>query len=224
MIEVQGVTHRFGQRAVLRDVSVRLTERRIGVIGPNGSGKSTFARLLNALHLPTAGRVLVDGRDTHHDAAAARRAVGFVFQNPDNQIVMPTVAEDLAFGLQHLGLPAASITRRVDEVLQQYDLGHLRDAPTHHLSGGEKQLVALAGVLVMRPAHLVLDEPMTLLDLRNRRRVTDVIAALQQTVVLVSHDLDVLRSFDRVLVFDEGQLVADDEPKSAIDTYIERCG
>ena len=224
MIDVQGVTHHFDRRAVLHDVSVRLAERRIGVIGPNGSGKSTFARLLNGLHVPSAGRVLVDGRDTRSDAAAARRAVGFVFQNPDNQIVMPTVAEDLAFGLRHLGVPPDSVARRVDEVLEQYDLGHLRDAPTHHLSGGEKQLVALAGVLVMRPAHLVLDEPMTLLDLRNRRRVADVIAALPQAVVLVSHDLEVLRGFDRVLVFDEGRLVADDEPKAAIDTYLERCG
>lgn len=208
---------------MLSDVSVRLRERRIGVVGPNGSGKSTFARLLNGLQLPTTGRVLVDGQDTRRRGAEVRRSVGFVFQNPDNQIVMPTVAEDLAFGLQPLGLPPPAVARRIRDVLEQYDLGHLHDAPTHHLSGGEKQLVALAGVLLMQPAHLVLDEPMTLLDLRNSRRVAQVIAALPQTVVLVTHDLEALRGFERVLVLDGGRVIADDEPKAAIDVYLERC-
>lgn len=223
MIDVQAVTHRFGARAVLSDVSVRLRERRIGIVGPNGSGKSTFARLLNGLQLPTTGRVLVDGHDTRRQGAVVRRRVGFVFQNPDNQIVFPTVAEDLAFGMKPLGLPTEAVEQRIRNVLEHYDLGHLHAAPTHHLSGGEKQLIALAGVLVTQPEHLVLDEPTTLLDLRNTRRVAEVIAALPQTVILVSHDLDILDGFDRVLVFDEGRLVADDEPKAAVDAYVERC-
>lgn len=223
MIDVQAVTHRFGSRAVLSDVSVQLREHRIGVVGPNGSGKSTFARLLNGLQLPTTGRVLVDGQNTRRQGAAVRRRVGFVFQNPDNQIVFPTVAEDLAFGMKRLGLPSDAVELRIREVLEHYDLGHLYDAPTHHLSGGEKQLVALAGVLVTQPEHLVLDEPTTLLDLRNTRRVAEVIAALPQTVILVSHDLDILTEFDRVLVFDEGRLVVDDDPKTAVDAYVGRC-
>lgn len=223
MIDVQAVTHRFGSRTVLRDVSVQLGERRIGVVGANGSGKSTFARLLNGLQLPSTGRVLVDGHDTRRQSAAVRRRVGFVFQNPDNQIVFPTVAEDLAFGMKPLGLPTATVEQRLRDVLEHYDLMHLYDAPTHHLSGGEKQLIALAGVLVTRPAHLVLDEPTTLLDLRNTRRVAEVIAALPQTVILVSHDLDILRGFDRVLVFDGGRVVLDDEPATAVDAYVERC-
>lgn len=223
MIDVQAVTHRFGARAVLRDVSVQLREHRIGVVGANGSGKSTFARLLNGLQLPTAGRVLVDGRDTRAAGAAVRRSVGFVFQNPDNQIVFPTVAEDLAFGMKRLGLRPDAVEVRIRAVLEQYDLEHLYDAPTHHLSGGEKQLVALAGVLVTHPQHLVLDEPTTLLDLRNTRRVAEVIAGLPQPVILVSHDLEILGGFDRVLVFDDGRLVVDADPGTAVDAYIERC-
>lgn len=223
MIQLRRVTHRFGERTVLRDVTLDLTEHRIGIIGPNGSGKSTFARLLNGLVLPTVGDVLVDGYDTRRHGAAVRRRVGFVFQNPDNQIVYPTVAEDLAFGMRPLRLDTDTVDQRVREILARYDLSHLYDAPTHHLSGGEKQLIALAGVLVTTPDHLVLDEPTTLLDLRNARRVAHIVAALPQRVVVVSHDFDLIRTCERVLLFDEGRVIVDDEPKVAVDAYIERC-
>lgn len=221
MIEVEQVTHRFGDRQVLSDVSVTLDERRIAVIGANGSGKSTFARLLNGLQLPTRGRVLVDGADTRRQGREVRRRVGFGFQNPDNQIVFPVVSEDLAFGLRHLGLPADEVERRIDDVLERYGLAHLRDASTYRLSGGEKQLIALAGVLLTEPDYVVLDEPLTLLDLRNKRRVAQVIAALPQTVVAVSHDLEFLGGFDRALVFDDGRVVVDDVPQAAVRAYVE---
>lgn len=221
-IEVRDVTHAFGDRQVLTDVTVTLRERRVALVGANGSGKSTFARLLNGLQLPTRGRVLVDGFDTRTHGRDVRRKVGFVFANPDNQIVFPLVAEDLAFGLRNLGLPADVVERRVADVLDRYELGHLRDAATHHLSGGEKQLVALAGVLVTDPDYVVLDEPMTMLDLRNKRRIAEVIAALPQTVVLASHDLDFLRGFDRVLVLDRGRVVLDDVPAAALGAYVEQ--
>lgn len=222
MIEVQDVTHWFGQRQVLGDVTVTLREHRVAIIGANGSGKSTFARLLNGLQLPTRGRVLVEGADTRTHGRDVRRKVGFGFQNPDNQIVFPVVSEDLAFGMKHLGLPAEVVERRICDVLERYDLAHLRDAPTYHLSGGEKQLIALAGVLVTEPDYIVLDEPMTLLDLRNKRRVAQVIASLPQTVIVVSHDLEFLSGFDRALVFDEGRITVDDVPQVAVDAYIER--
>jgi biotin transport system ATP-binding protein len=221
MIEVEQVTHRFGDRQVLSDVSVTLDERRIAVIGANGSGKSTFARLLNGLQLPTRGRVLVDGADTRRQGREVRRRVGFGFQNPDNQIVFPVVSEDLAFGLRHLGLPADEVERRIDDVLERYDLAHLRNASTYRLSGGEKQLIALAGVLLAEPEYVVLDEPLTLLDLRNKRRVAQVVAALPQTVVVVSHDLEFLGGFDRALVFDDGRIAVDDMPQAAVRAYVE---
>jgi biotin transport system ATP-binding protein len=221
MIEVQDVTHRFGQRQVLTDVTVTLRGRRIAIIGANGSGKSTFARLLNGLQLPTSGRVLVDGIDTRTDGRRVRRKVGFGFQNPDNQIVFPLVSEDLAFGMKSLRLPADVVERRIRDVLERYGLIHLRDAQTHHLSGGEKQLLALAGVLITEPDYVVLDEPMTLLDLRNKRKVAEVIASLPQSVIMVSHDLEFLGGFDRVLVFEGGRIVVDDAPAVAARAYVE---
>ncbi len=222
MIVLDGVSHAFDGRPVLADVSLTLAERRIGVVGANGSGKSTFARLLNGLVVPSAGRVLVDGIDTRRDAKAARRKVGFVFQNPDHQIVMPIVAEDLAFGLKPRGLGKAEIAARVDAALARYDLAHLRDRPVHQLSGGEKQLIALSAVLVLEPAFLVMDEPTTLLDLRNRNRLAEAVAALPQPAVVVTHDLDFITGFDRVLMIEDGRLAADGPPAEVLPFYRER--
>jgi biotin transport system ATP-binding protein len=221
-IELRGVSHAYGDRQVLRDVSLSLSERRVGVIGANGSGKSTFARLLNGLVVPTEGSVLVDGLDTRTDLRAVRRRVGFVFQDPDAQIVHPTVAEDVAFGLQNQGVPAAERAVRVAEVLDRYGLTQHADHPAHLLSGGQKQLLAIAGVLVMRPARVVFDEPTTLLDLANKRRVGHLIAELGQDVVVVTHDLDMLADFDRVLVFDDGRVVADGPPAESVAAYLAR--
>ncbi|MCW9042903.1 MAG: ATP-binding cassette domain-containing protein [Pseudopelagicola sp.] len=221
MIEIESVRLAYGDRTVLYNISLSLTERRVGIIGANGSGKSSFARLLNGLVLPSSGAVRVDGLNTRAKGKEVRRKVGFVFQNPDNQIVFPTVAEDLAFGMKNLGLPKDEIARKTDAILARYDMTDLRDHPAHLLSGGQKQLLAISGVLVMDPAYLVLDEPTTLLDLRNTRRVAAALDALDQTVILVTHDLDLLVAFDRVLVFDEGRIVADETPTKALAFYRE---
>lgn len=222
MIELRHVSHHYDERPVLRPLSLTLRERRIGVVGSNGSGKSTFARLLNALLLPAAGQVLVDGLDTRQDPKGVRRKVGFVFQNPDHQIVFPVVEEDLAFGLKSLKLPPAEVEARIGEVLDRYDLGGYRQHPSHLLSGGQKQLLAISGVLVMRPEYVVFDEPTTLLDLRNRNRVAAAIRELPQTAIVVTHDLDLLRDFERVLVFEAGELIADAPPAEALRVYRER--
>jgi biotin transport system ATP-binding protein len=221
-LELVDVSHSYGERSVLRNVSVTLTEHRVGVIGGNGSGKSTFARLLNGLVVPTSGTVRVDGLDTREDVRAVRRRVGFVFQDPDAQIVHPTVAEDVAFGLHNQRVPAAERAERVAEVLARYGLAGHADHPAHLLSGGQKQLLAIAGVLVMRPARVVFDEPTTLLDLANRRRVARVIEDLEQDVVVVTHDLDLLAGFDRVLVVEDGRVVADGTPGETVEWYVAR--
>ncbi|SOC17281.1 biotin transport system ATP-binding protein [Rhodobacter sp. JA431] len=221
-IEIAEVSHRFGDTEVLRNVSVTLTERRIAIVGANGSGKSTFSRLLNGLLVPERGRVTVDGHDTASAAKAVRRKVGFVFQNPDNQIVFPTVAEDVAFGLKGQKLSADERAERVGEILARYGLEHLRDRPAHKLSGGQKQLLALAGVLITRPDYVVFDEPTTLLDLRNARMVGQVINTLAQTAIVVTHDLPLIEAFDRVLVFDQGRIIADDVPSKALSEYVRR--
>ena len=222
-IVLDHVSHTFGEgptaRTVLRDVTLRLDERRIGVIGHNGSGKSTFLRLLNALVVPTAGRVLVDGLDTAWDAREVRRRLGFLFTDPDAQIIMPTVAEDVGFGLRRSGLTRDEIDARVHDLLARFRLADHADHPAHLLSGGQKQLLALASVLITDPTTLVMDEPTTLLDLRNAAMIGRIVEGLGQTVILATHHLDLLARFDRVLVFHEGRVVADAAPDAAIAAY-----
>ena len=224
VIRMRNVTHSLSQGPVLADITATLDQRRIGVIGANGSGKSTFARLLNGLIVPSQGTVEVDGFDTGRQGKKVRNIVGFVFQSPENQIVFPIVEEDVAFGLKNLKLSREEIEGRVDAVLSRYELEHLRSRATHILSGGEKQLLAIAGVMCMRPRLVVFDEPTTLLDLRNRNTVAKAIFELDQSVVMVTHDLDLLTDYDRVLVLDEGRIVADDLPPAAIEAYRKRMG
>jgi biotin transport system ATP-binding protein len=226
LIDVVAVSHSYLsgslRRQVLTDVSVELSEHRIGVIGANGSGKSTFARLLNGLVLPDSGQVRVAGHDTRRDGRAVRRLVGFCFTDPDAQIVMPTVREDIGFGLGRRGLAPADIAARVERALTDFGLADQADHPAHLLSGGQKQLLALAAVLVTEPALLIMDEPTTLLDLRNAAAVGRIVAELPQQLILVTHHLELLEGFDRVLVFDEGRLVCDDVPAAAGAHYQER--
>ncbi|MDN5564258.1 MAG: energy-coupling factor ABC transporter ATP-binding protein [Luteococcus sp.] len=223
IIEAQGLGHAYGEgstrRIVLEGVDVQLTERRIGVIGHNGSGKSTFLRMLNGLVLPSEGKLLVNGMDTAKDAKAIRKLVGFLFTDPDNQIIMPTVAEDVAFGLRKSGLPAEEVNRRVDELLDRFGLLGHRDHPAQLLSGGQKQLQALAAVLITQPEMIVMDEPTTLLDIRNANEIGRIINTVEATVVLATHHLHLLEDFDRVLVFDHGHLVADGDPATSVARY-----
>ncbi|GAA3833392.1 energy-coupling factor ABC transporter ATP-binding protein [Amycolatopsis tucumanensis] len=219
MIEFEGVGHAYGSRVVLSDVDLRIPERRVAFVGANGSGKSTLARTINGLVAPTEGRVLVDGLDPVREGRAVRKRVGFLFTNPDSQIVMPTAGEDVAFSLRRSGLSKSERAARAAEVLARYGLGDYVDHPAHQLSGGQKQLLALCAMLVLEPDILVCDEPTTLLDLRNKRRFAETLAGLSQQVVLVTHDLELLGGFDRVVVLDAGRVVADDAPGPALAWY-----
>jgi biotin transport system ATP-binding protein len=218
-IVFEGVSHDFGAERVVDDVSLVLRERRVGIVGANGSGKSTLARMINGLVSPTSGRVLVDGLDVSRHGRDVRRRVGFVFTNADNQIVMPTVREDVAFTLRRHRLDTADAAARVDAVLERFGLTDLADRPAHRLSGGQKQLLALASVLVAEPAIVVADEPTTLLDARNARRIAQYFGSLDQQLVVVSHQLELLEDFDRVIVMEAGRVVADDGPAVALDAY-----
>jgi biotin transport system ATP-binding protein len=219
IIKFSGVTHRFGERLVLSGIDLTLTEPRIGLVGANGSGKSTLARMINGLVSPSSGTVTLDGLDTTAKGREVRRRVGFVFTDPDNQIVMPTVAEDVAFSLRKSGLSKAEIADRVATSLRRFGLADHADHPTHLLSGGQKQLLALAAVLISGPDVVVADEPTTLLDLRNARMVNDLLMGLPEQVVLVTHHLHLLNGFDRVVVLDAGRVVADAAPAAAIAAY-----
>ena len=218
-ISFRGVQHSYGDRQVLRGIDLTLTEGRIGILGANGSGKSTLARLINGLVLPSTGTVTVDGLDVAAKGKEVRRRVGFIFTDPDNQIVMPTVAEDVAFTLRRSGLNKQQISDKVGAILSRFGLQDHHDHPAHLLSGGQKQLLALASVLVAEPAILVADEPTTLLDLRNTRMIGQLLGALDQQVVVVTHDLDLITGFDRVVVIDDGLVAADGPPADSIERY-----
>lgn len=228
MIELHGagVTVRTGDGAVrtlLAPVTVTLAERRVAVVGANGSGKSTLARLVNGLVTPTTGTVRVDGLDTVRDGAAVRRRVGFVFTDPDAQLVMPTAAEDVALSLRRT-VPAAQRPAAVLAALEQFGLADHAQTPVHALSGGQKQLLALAGVLAVGPAVVVCDEPTTLLDMRWRQVVDELLDGLDQQVLLITHDLAAAERADRVLVVHEGRVVADDTPAAAVAAYRQLMG
>lgn len=208
-----------GEVTILEPTTVTLTEHRVAVIGANGSGKSTLARLVNGLVLPTSGYVRVDGLDSHDDGRAVRRRVGFVFSDADSQLVMPTPLEDVALSLRRLRLGRREREERAREILDSFALGHLADVSVHALSGGQKQLLALAGVLATEPRVLVCDEPTTLLDLRWRTRVNTLLAGLDQQLLHVTHDLEAAARADRVLVVDRARVVFDGEPASAVAYY-----
>lgn len=220
-LQLDRVSVRLDGHPVLEDVSLDLTARRIAVIGANGSGKSTFARLLNGLVAPSAGSVVVHGLDSVRDRAALRRRVGFVFTNPDAQILMPTPAEDLALSLK--GQPRAVVTRRVTEVLAEHGLTERADAPASSLSGGQKQLLALASVLITEPALIVADEPTTLLDLRNAQRIGDLLLSQAAQVVVVTHDLDLAARCDHAVLFENGRAACSGDPSSVIAAYRVAC-
>ncbi|AXT86937.1 cobalt ABC transporter ATP-binding protein [Aeromicrobium sp. A1-2] len=208
-----------GDLAILRPTTLHLTERRIGLIGSNGSGKSTVARLLNGLIEPTTGRVTVNGLDTVRAGAAVRRQVGFVFTDPSAQLVMPTCVEDIALSLRRTIKDKRQRTERARAILERIGLADKADTSVHALSGGQKQMLALAGVLATDPDILVADEPTTLLDLRNTRLIADQIFSLRQQVVLVTHDLELAERCDRVLVVDDARIVFDGAPVEAVRHY-----
>lgn len=188
------------------------------VLGPNGSGKSTFGHLLNALLIPTEGEVLVDGLDTRdpRNTWAIRQRVGMVFQNPDNQIVGTQVEEDVAFGLENLGIPRQEMRRRVEENLSRVGMLAYRQHPPHLLSGGQKQRVAIAGVLAMQPQSIVLDEATSLLDPNGRLEVRQILVQLHRegvTLILITHLMEEALLADKLVILNEGRIVLSGSPQ-----------
>jgi len=205
---------------VLRDLSLSIQKGEfVAVLGHNGSGKSTLARHFNALLVPKAGKVLVNGFDTMEEEHLfdIRQRVGMVFQNPDNQIVATIVEEDVAFALENLGVTPKEIRRRVDDALKTVDMYEFRNHAPHQLSGGQKQRVAIAGILAMRPECVVLDEPTAMLDPKGRREVLRTVTELNRdyhtTIVLITHNMEEAVMADRVVVVDHGKIALEGTPK-----------
>ena len=220
MIRVEDLFYRYETKTdqVLNGISIEIEQgKHVGVIGPNGCGKTTFVRHLNGLLTPTAGEVWVDGMDTRDPVAVQkiRQRVGMVFQNPDNQIVGMSVEEDVSFGPGNLRLPPLEIQKRVEESLAMVGMESYAQRPPHTLSNGEKQLVAIAGVLAMEPMHIIFDEPTTYLDPSARKRVLQVIAKLNRqgvTIIHVTHDMDEIAQADEIFVLHEGRVALRGRP------------
>lgn len=191
----------------------------VAVLGHNGSGKSTLAKHLNAILLPTEGKVLIDGIDTadENNLLKIRSTVGMVFQNPDNQIVANVVEDDVAFAPENLGVEPAEIRERVDNALKAVDMYEFRLHAPHLLSGGQKQRVAIAGVIAMQPEVIILDEPTAMLDPKGRREVIDTVTKLCRekgiTIVLITHHMSECIDADRLIVMSNGDVVADGTPQ-----------
>ena len=221
-IVAQGVhyTYQDASGAALRgvDMSVHAGEF-LAVLGHNGSGKSTLAKLMNALYVPTEGNIWVVGLDTRNDDLVfdIRQHAGMVFQNPDNQLVATVVEEDVAFGMENIGVPPAQMIIRVDEALRAVNMQDYRKSAPHMLSGGQKQRVAIAGVLAMKPDVIILDESTAMLDPSGRREVLSTVRRLQEqegiTVVWITHYMSEATQADRVIVMNEGKIALSGTPR-----------
>ncbi|MBN1829986.1 MAG: ATP-binding cassette domain-containing protein [Deltaproteobacteria bacterium] len=221
MIRLEHVGFRYNRSGplVLDDINLVIDNgEHIGIIGPNGSGKTTLVQLMNALLLPSEGRIIVDGLKTTDAGTAAeiRRRVGIVFQNPESQIVGMTVEEDTAFGPGNLALPAQEIRRRVDDCLGAVGLSGFQERSTHKLSGGEKRLLSIAGILAMQPRHIIFDEPTAFLDPAGRERVLAVIDEINRqgvAIIHISHHMEDILGADRIIVLKDGRIVRDGAPR-----------
>jgi biotin transport system ATP-binding protein len=220
-IEISAASVKLGGRLVLDGLTLRLTESRIGVLGRNGSGKTTLLRLIAGLIAPDAGAVRVEGADPFRDRKAALAALGILFQNPDHQILFPTVEEELAFGLVQQGVPAATAAAQVAGLLAAEGRAHWAKAPVSTLSQGQRHYLCLLAVLLMQPRTILLDEPLAGLDLPTQARLARRFAALPQRLVTITHDPRVLAGADRVLWLEAGRIVADGTPDVVIPAFTE---
>lgn len=227
IIETRGLTFVYPDEEetypAVSNISLKIEEGEfVAVLGHNGSGKSTLAKLLNAVLTPTSGQVLIDGVDiasstaTEDDIFEARRKVGMVFQNADNQLVATVVEEDVAFGPENLGLEPSLIRKRVDEALENVNMTHYARHSPHMLSGGQKQRVAIAGVIAMKPRCIIFDESTAMLDPRGRKEVNEVMTRLNReegiTIVNITHYMEEAANASRIIVINDGEILMDGTP------------
>ena len=218
-IQFENVSLSVNARELLKGVSLDIQEQRVGVIGRNGSGKTSFARLLCGLLAPSSGRVRVNGNDLLKHRAAALKTVGILFQNPDHQIIFPTVLEELSFGLTQQGQRKAEAMQNATKILQQFDRLDWAERTIATLSQGQRHLVCLLSVLAMAPPLLVLDEPFAGLDLPTKTYLQNLLYGLDQSVLHITHDLQALAEYERVIWLEKGQVAGDGLPKNIIPAF-----
>jgi len=216
-ITVSGLWFSYPDKpSVLQDVNLKVMPgERVGLIGPNGSGKTTFFMEVCGVLKPSAGEIVVLGKPVLN--GDFRSDVGLVFQNPDDQLFCPLVRDDVAFGPQNMGLSKDEVEARVTESLSVVGGVELADRPSHHLSEGEKRMVSIAGVLAMKPRLIIYDEPSANLDIRSRRRLIRLLQESKETILIASHDLElVLEVCDRVVLIDDGHIITDGSPREVM--------
>ncbi|MDB3922364.1 energy-coupling factor ABC transporter ATP-binding protein [Paracoccaceae bacterium] len=218
-IQFENVSLSLNERKLLNGVSLDIQKQRVGVIGRNGSGKTSFARLISGLLAPSSGRVRVNGNDLFKHRAAALKTVGILFQNPDHQIIFPTVLEELSFGLTQQGQRKAEAIQNATKILQQFDRLDWAERTIATLSQGQRHLVCLLSVLAMAPPLLVLDEPFAGLDLPTKTYLQNLLDGLDQSVLHITHDLQALAEYERVIWLEKGQVVGDGFPKHIIPAF-----
>ncbi|MBD9529316.1 energy-coupling factor ABC transporter ATP-binding protein [Paracoccus sp. PAR01] len=211
-IQIQGLSHAIGPRRILQGITLRLDAPRIGIIGRNGSGKSTLARLLAGLVAPTEGRVLIEGVDVCKDRRAAIATVGILFQNPEHQIIFPTVLEEICFGLRQMGRNKLEARDTAQATLARFGKSHWIDATTEALSQGQKHLLCMMAVTAMQPRWLILDEPFAGLDIPTRMQLTRHLESSGANILHISHDPRDLAGYGHVCWLDQGQIRAEDGP------------
>lgn len=210
--------------SIIHDLNCSLRVQRLAVLGTNGSGKSTFLRLLDGLELASSGDISVMGMNPNKESKRLHQRIGFVFTNPDTQIIMPTVEEDVAFSLRGMKLDKQEVSDRVESCLKDFGLSSHSQTPAHSLSGGQKQMLALAAVLVRGPELVIADEPTTMLDLPNAHLIGDyLIEGLKRPVIIATHDLELASRCDYALRFADGALVEQGQPATVIEHYRQDC-
>ncbi len=216
-ISAQNLGFGFENREIFSDLNLEISEKRVGILGRNGSGKSTFARLVAGLYEPQLGVITVDGQNLAKDRKAALALVGIVFQNPDHQIIFPSVIEEIAFGFSQQGHKDAQA--RAQTVLEKYGIAAWKDRLITHLSQGQRHFIALISILEMQPAVLILDEPFTGLDIPTIMRLERVLAGFDGLILHITHETHLIADYDRAIWFEAGQVAADGAPKEVTQTY-----
>ncbi len=218
-ISLHKVRYQVNDNIIVDNLNLEVTEKKVGIVGRNGSGKSTLVKLIGGLIKPTSGKIFVNDIDVYTDRKNAIKSIGMVFQNPDHQIIFPTVSQELSFGLTSIGYSKKAALELALKVLENFGKSHWAEKPVSTLSEGQKHLVCLLSVLAMQPSVIILDEPFTGPDIPTVRILSRFLASLDQTILLISHDPNTLKDFDRVLWLEKGKIVLDGEPSVVLDKF-----
>ncbi len=219
LIALDAVDYTPSDVTVLKGITLHTEARRIGIIGRNGSGKTSLARVMAGLVAPDSGKVRIAGVDVAKDRKAALGCVGILFQNPDHQIIFPTVGEEIAFGLTQMGFSNPEVNAQVGAILAQFNKTHWASAAIHQLSQGQRQLVCLMSVLAMRPQVIILDEPFAGLDIPTALHLRAVLEGLDVTLVVITHDPDVVSGYDRIIWLEAGEVTQDGTPDAVLPAF-----